>query len=107
MLIGVDDSGDVTGIELDKYQNYDRFENALYNYIRDSISQEAATLVEAKVHEYEGHGVCLVHCLRSPKPVFLTFRGGGEEFFVRTGPSTTKLTASQIYGYISTNFEAA
>lgn len=105
LLIGVKDSGKIIGIKKDGYKDYDQFENALYNFIRNSISQEAATLINAKVHQYEDEEVCVVFCYKSPKPVYLNYNSTEEEFFVRTGPSTTKLTPSQIHGYISKNFD--
>lgn len=104
LFIGIDDSGKGVGIEQDKYKNYDQFENALYNHIRDSIDQEAATMVHSKIYRYQDVAICVVQCKSSSRPIFLRFNKGEEEFFVRTGPSSTKLTPSQLSNYIQNNF---
>jgi hypothetical protein len=43
--------------------------------------------------------VLIVECRRSPKPIFLK-DGNTEQFFIRTGPSSTPLTPSQTQEYI-------
>lgn len=107
LLIGVADDGSIVGVEQDGFPNADKFLLHLYNVIKSSLGEGAAALVEANVYEVGLHSVCRVVCRRSPRPVFLRTKQGGEEFFVRTGPSTTKLSMSSLPDYVSTRFQSA
>lgn len=46
----------------------------------------------------------VVKCRKSPKPVFLK-DGDTERYYIRTGPSTTELSASQTQEYIKWRFK--
>jgi hypothetical protein len=46
----------------------------------------------------------IVRCQKSPAPVFMK-DGEHERFYVRTGPSTTELKASQTLDYIKQRFD--
>jgi hypothetical protein len=101
LLIGVDDSGNPVGIELDKFPSSDKFLLYLKDKVKTSMSQNAATLIEPDVCEVEGKTVCLVSCERntSTKPILVKFKSADEEYFVRAGPSTEKLSASSMIEY--------
>ena len=104
LLVGVDDNGQIAGIELDGFANGDGFLIHLFNVIKQSMGAGAAALVDAKVVNHEGKDVCIVACCKSPEPVYMKFKKGDEEFFVRTGPSTLRLPTSDIHAYILNNF---
>jgi len=52
----------------------------------------------------EGKTVCNIQCLRSPAPVFLKHKGFEEEFYIRSGPSSVKLSIGDALKFISKRF---
>lgn len=52
-----------------------------------------------RFEDYEDQRVMVIECLESTAPVFLK-DGSIERFYIRTGPSTTELSASQTQDYI-------
>ena len=103
LFIGVDDDGNSLGLDLDNFPDDDKFLLHLFNVIKQAMGDTAATLIDAKVHTLNGKQFCRVECSATQpnKPVFVKFKKGDEEFFVRTGPGTTKLPPSQIIQYIA------
>ena len=102
LCIGVNDSGEPIGLDLDKFANNDKFLLHLFNVIKQAIGDMAATLVDAKILEMNGKQFCRVECVATnpSKPVFVKFKKTDEEFFIRTGPGTTKLSPSEIIQYL-------
>lgn len=106
LLIGVEDDGRVEGIEIDKFDNDDKFLLHFWNLIKSSMGQEVTPYIKTKLEKVDGGTVCHVKCLRSPRPVFLRQKGFGEEFFIRTGPSSASLEIREALEYISERFSA-
>ena len=104
LLIGVDDAGNAVGIEHDRFDNDDKFLLHLFAMLKQWLGVDAATKVEARVVGYKDIRVCLVECDASPRPVFMTTKHKGEEFFVRTGPMTTPLKGPEIEIFVAANF---
>jgi len=104
LLIGISDSGEVVGIEQDQFPNDDKFLLHLFNVIKSSIGDYTASLIDTDIYKTEEKSVCLVNCKKSNLPVFMQFKGKEEEYFIRTGPSTTKLSPSDAHKHISNNF---
>ena len=56
----------------------------------------------------EGRTVCLVSCQRSPKPVYLRWKGpeeaGEGDFYVRSGPGTVRLGKRDAEKYVAMRF---
>lgn len=103
LFIGIDDDGNPLGLDLDNFQNDDKFLLHLMNVIKQALGNIAATLVDANIHTLNGKQFCRVRCSAalSTEPIFVKFKKWDEEFFVRTGPGTTKLPPSQIFRYMS------
>jgi len=101
LFIGVDDNGSPVGIELDKFKNADKFMLHLKNVIKQSMGPMATTLATPEVIELGGKNVCVVTCERNnaQTPILLKFKSADEEYFVRAGPSTEKLSVSYILEY--------
>jgi len=104
LLIGVEDDGRVEGVEIDKFENDDRFLLHFWNLVKASMGQEVTPYVKTTLEKIDGGTVCHVRCLRSPAPVFLRQKGFGEEFFIRTGPSSASLEIREALQYISERF---
>jgi hypothetical protein len=56
--------------------------------------------VHVRFDEYEDRRVMVIECRKSPRPVFVK-DGDTENFYIRTGPSTTQLMPSQTQDYIT------
>ncbi len=105
LIIGVADDGTPVGIEKDNFSNEDRMNLHLVNIGNDRMGPQAMTAVHAHFDDYEDCRVMVVDCQRSAVPVYLKDKDGNKEsFFIRTGPSSTELTASQIQDYIKQRF---
>jgi hypothetical protein len=106
LLIGVGDDGKAVGIELDHFANDDKFLLHLVNVIKQQLGHKATTCVEPAIHTFEGKKVCMVKCDAGPEPVYLRSSNSPDgEYYVRTGPSTTKLSLQDAVTHIMTHFK--
>lgn len=104
LLIGVEDNGRVEGVEIDKFENDDKFLLHFWNLVKSSMGQEVTPYITTTLEKVDGGTVCQVKCTRSPSPVFLRQKGFGEEFYIRTGPSSASLEIREALNYISERF---
>lgn len=100
LIVGVSDDGVPVGIEADKFPNEDKMSLHLVNIVKARMGPHTMTSMHVHFDDHNGGRVLVIRCSRSPSPVFVK-DGDIERFFVRTGPSTTELTASQAQDYIS------
>jgi type I restriction enzyme R subunit len=112
LIIGVNDSGEVVGIELDQFDNSDRFLLHLAQVVRNGLGDRASTCIDPRVQKLNGNSVCLVTCQRSPEPVFLKWSGVTPDapegdFYVRSGPGGVKLAPDSAREFIYTRFDHA
>jgi len=105
LLIGVSNSGEISGIEKDKFSDDDRFRLHFTNLIKEHIGNQYLPYLTSELIEIKGKGVLKVDCLKSPKPVFLKV-GKIEEFYVRNGPASIQLIGSKLVDYIKNNFDS-
>jgi hypothetical protein len=103
LCIGVDDSGEVIGLEPD-YQT-------LGNKNKDGFLLKIVELTDAYLgvgsHQYiktvivnkDGKEIAIITAEPSPEPVYL-FKNGIEEFYIRVSSASQKLSISTIHGYI-------
>lgn len=109
LLIGVDDTGTVLGLEPDfatlKTPDSDRFELWLRDLLATTLGTNAANLVAidfATMPDGQGNGlVCRVACQSSPRPVFLRpGKAAPPELWVRVGNSTRLLRVDDATDYV-------
>ncbi len=105
LLIGVADDGTPVGIEADNFPNPDKMSLHLTSLVRGRLGTSALATVHQQFDDYEDSRVLKVTCERSSKAVYLS-ESGLERFFIRTGPSTTELTGSQIVDFVQSRFGA-
>lgn len=103
LVIGVNDDGKALGLKHDKFQNEDRMDLHLGNLIKSQMGAACMLHIKAHFEDYEGERVLLVECKPSKKPVYL-LNNGQEEFYIRAGGSSAKLTPSQMTDYIQQRF---
>ncbi len=99
LLIGVDDRGRIVGIEPDGFENDDKCQLHLKNLINQHIGAEYSSFIQITLVEVDGMTVVLIECSPASEPVFLKI-GKNEEFYIRSGPSSIKLSPSQMVSYV-------
>lgn len=103
LIIGLSDDGSPVGIEVDGFENEDKMSLHLVNIIKARMGISAMTNVHIHFDDHKNSRVLVVHCQKSQSPVFLK-DNEIERFYIRTGPSTTELTASQTQEFIKQRF---
>jgi hypothetical protein len=109
LLIGVDDKGNVLGLDYDykflKKKNSDGFElefrQTIDKYIKNRIANE---FVKLKFHIIDGKEICEVKILPTPVPIFLTGDDGKNECYVRIGNSSKPYSYEDFYQYCNRHF---
>ena len=104
LLIGVADDGTILGVEGDNFVNDDKFLLHVWTLIKTSMGQDISPYIKTTLEKFDEKTVCRVHCLRSPKPVFLRQNGFDEMFYIRIGPSSGNLDISEALKYIGEHF---
>ncbi len=100
LLIGVDDSGKILGIDADNFANEDKCRLHFKNLLNTHIGAEFTRFIHLKIVTIQGCTVLIVECERVRRPVFLAM-GKQEDFFIRSGPSSMKMSMSQMVKYLS------
>ncbi|MCW5950651.1 MAG: ATP-binding protein [Propionibacteriaceae bacterium] len=109
LLIGVDDTGTVLGLETDfatlKSPDADRFELWLRDLLSTTMGANAANLVAIDFTTVPGDAgeaqVCRLDCGASPRPVYLRpGKGAAPELYVRSGNSTRQLRVDDATDYV-------
>lgn len=104
LVIGVSDDGSPVGIQADDFANEDKMSLHLVNIVKTRMGIQAMTSLHAHFDDHDDCRVMVVKCRKSPTPVFLK-DGEFERFYIRTGPSTIELSASQTQEYIQQRFK--
>jgi len=104
LIVGVSDDGSPVGIEIDGFQNEDKMGLHLVNIVKSRMGIQAMTSLHAHFDDHDDCRVMVVKCRKAPAPVFVK-DGNTEKFYIRTGPSTTELSPSQIQEYIQHRFK--
>lgn len=107
LFIGVDDDGQVLGIEddfstLGTKQNTDGYELFLRQLLDDNLSAPTASTVRIRFPEVAGKAVCQVTVAASGRPVLAKPAKGGadaSEFWVRVGNATKQLHGDDLMKY--------
>lgn len=100
LLVGVEDSGDILGIEADNFDNEDKYLLHVNNRLQQHIGLEHAGFIRYQLVPVNDQKVLLVECQPSPSPVFLKF-GKEEEFYIRVGPGSRRLSTSEVVAYVT------
>jgi DNA-binding response OmpR family regulator len=100
LVVGVGDDGTVRGIAADGFDNEDKFLLHVNNRLQEHIGLAHCACIRYYLAAVEGGEVLVVHCRPSSQPVFLKM-GKEEEFFVRVGPGTRKLSTSEVVAYVA------
>lgn len=99
LLVGVDDNGQVLGLQQDRFANEDKLQLHWNNLLKSHLGVEFTQFIRSQIYAMEGQQILIVQCLRSSKPVFFR-RNNDEVFYVRTGNGTHQLKPSEILAYL-------
>lgn len=103
LVIGVNDDGEVLGIEKDfeglVKKNVDGFQLALRDLIKFHLGTEYLIYLHLHFETLNDHMICAVHVERSLVPVYVK-NGNDKEFYVRGLNSTDKLSLPETVNYI-------
>jgi len=114
LIIGVDDNGDVLGLEHDysSFQNGDRdkFELHIQNLFKQAFG---VSFVTSKIHVkfpyVQGHEICQIDIDPATQLITLkmTDKNGQpvERIFVRTGNASQELPLSEVHDYVKERFK--
>jgi hypothetical protein len=103
LLVGVTDSGKVQGLEKDKFKDNDALGLHFTNLLKHYIGSEFLPFIRFELYPIEDRHVLRIDCIPSKKPVFLKSKDD-EEFFIRNGPSSVKLSGRELIEYINNHF---
>ena len=102
LLIGVEDSGQVYGLEKDLSilkGSTDRFLQLLNTLVANKIGVEYTPYVSTRLDEIGGQLICVVDASKSSQPAFLA-GSKDSEFYIRNGNTTIRLDAEKTFEYI-------
>lgn len=110
LLIGVDDTGTVLGIESDvrtlRRKTSDGFQLLLTDIARRYLGMEYMAYIRIDFAFMDQKQVCIVSINKSPTPVFFA-HGDFHTFWTRAGISTRSLKVKEALNYIQANWEEA
>ena len=103
LLLGVEDDGNVLGLENDyktlgKRPNRDGYENWLTTLLLEEFGKDASPLIRISFHDTDGKEVCQLALKPSPRPMFVK-DGNGEHLYIRAGNSTRLLSTREAVEY--------
>lgn len=105
LLVGVSDKGEITGIEKDGFNSNDKLTLHFTNLLKQKIGSEYLPFINFDLIKLKKKHVLKVVCGKSDKQVFLK-RDGEEEFYVRNGPSSVRISGSALVDYIKHKFKS-
>ena len=103
LLVGVSDGGNILGLEKDGFVDNDALSLHFTNLIRHRIGNEYLPFIRFEIFPINDKHVLKIDCDKSNRHVFLK-DGDEEEFYVRNGPASVKLSGNALVDYISHKF---
>src|SRR5687768_8501044 len=82
LLVGVEDNGNVLGVEIDNFPNDDKLLVHFGNLVKDKIGKHYTDQIHWELKKLTGMKILRVDCKPSSSPVFLRI-DGKEEFYIR------------------------
>jgi CheY-like chemotaxis protein len=100
LIVGLADDGTILGIDADQFENEDKYLLHVNNRLQEHVGLANCAGIRFYLAAHAGHKVLVLHCRPSSQPVFLKM-GKEEDFFVRIGPGTRKLSTSEVVAYVT------
>ena len=105
LLIGVEDSGQIFGLERDLSmlgRSRDRFLQLINTLVADRIGTQFSPYVTARLDAVDEKSICVVDTSKSSEPAFLS-GPKGREFYVRVGNTTRSLDPEETLAFLQHN----
>jgi hypothetical protein len=99
LLIGVNDDSGLEGIEADGFESDDKCRLHLKNLLNQHIGAEFSRYIDCDLQTINGKTIVVITCEKVSGPVFLAV-GKNEDFFIRSGPSSIRLSMSKMVKYL-------
>lgn len=115
LLIGVDDGGNVLGLESDYHSlgkaDRDKFEVHLRNLLNQQFGTGFVTSkIVIRFHEIGDKEVCQIETAPAKEPVIIAFKDKNgqsvEKFYARSGNSSQEIPLSEMNAYIKERFRS-
>ncbi len=104
LLIGVNDEGEIVGLENDyqslRHKNSDGFELCIMDLIKTRLGGDVCSLIHCVFHKIEGKDICRIFIESSKTPVYV-YTNNISKYFLRTGNGTRELDARESFAHIS------
>ena len=104
LLIGVKDSGEVLGIELDNFPDKDKFNLHLINIIKQNLGKKFLNKMHIELIKSKNKTIAKIDCRSSNEPIFLK-EDKEEKFYIRTGPASTEISGKDLLDYVKKRFD--
>ncbi len=104
LLVGVSNDGEALGIENEGFPNEDKFLLHFKQLIKQHIGLAYAPLIEYAPVPVGEKKILEVDCRKSDEAVFMTPNKKDEEFYIRIGPSSERLTGSKLLEYVGRRY---
>lgn len=109
LIIGVDDSGSVLGLENDyetvSKKSSDGFILTLTNLINQHLGKRVHKFINLEIVNHDDNDICAVTVSKCNGPVFLG-KNDNETFFIRASASSQRLSVSEVVGYIKSHWKS-
>jgi len=99
LLIGVNDDSGIEGIEADDFESDDKCGLHVKNLLNQHIGAEFSRYIDCDLKTINGKTIVVITCEKVTDPVFLAV-GKNEDFFIRSGPSSIRLSMSKMVKYL-------
>ena len=100
LIVGVADDGSAIGLDQDQFESEDKYILHVNNRIQQNIGLEHARNLRFSLEPLGEQKVLVVECRSSQAPAFLK-QGKLEDFYIRVGAGTRKLSMSQMLAYVT------
>jgi len=102
LLIGVTDDNKIVGIEVDEFDNQDKFLLALTQHIENKTTPDVMNLpdvIDITFYKSEDKTICRVNVNPTPENVYVKYKND-DIFYKRKGPKTVSLRDRDLVKYI-------
>ena len=104
LFIGVDDQGELLGVEHDAFESGDKMFLHLINIVDSQIGVQFVRYLNLRFQIINNVKILKIDCRASNEPAYLKFNKK-EFFYIRTGPATIDLPVSKVHAYIKNRFK--
>ena len=104
LVIGVGDDRSPVGIQVDGFDSEDKMNLHLRHLVSSRIGPTTMAHVHTSFEDYKGVRIMVVRCDPAGDPIYLRGRKGVDEFYIRAGPTSTRLSLRDSVEYIRERF---